>query len=67
MKHLSKAHCDWLLATIVNGQQLIADLERELNSERGLDEESLMKRMYLMFGFGMSAPTPPDLSKREDE
>lgn len=65
MKHLSTSHRDWILATVTNGQQFIDDMERELNSEQGLDESALMARLYKTFG--MSAPTPPDISKREDE
>lgn len=67
MKHLSKAHRDWILATISNGQQFIDDMERELNSEQGLDEESLMKRMYSMFGFSAPLPPKPDESTGEDK
>lgn len=65
MKHLSQAHRDWILATIIGGQQLIDDLERQLNSDQGMNESAVMAMFYKTFG--MSAPTPPDISKREEK
>lgn len=65
MKTLSKPHRDWILATFGDsGKQLIADLERDMNSDRPIDESAVMTRLYSTFG--LSAPTPPQ-PKREDK